>query len=121
MTIEIQPKSKAWRPPGRSNVATTAMRRTLGELAREHTAEALETVLAVMRTGETDAIRLAAAVHVLDRGYGKPQAAVSVTDGREDNMAALHRRSQAAALAILEARHRALDASLPDPTTAWDG
>lgn len=96
------------------------MRRTVSELAREHTQEALETVLAVMRTGETDAIRLAAAVQLLDRGYGRPQAAVVVKDGREDEMEDYRRRSQAAVLAILEAKHRALDAGLPDPTADWD-
>jgi len=107
MPNEIQSKSKAGRPPGRSNVATTQMRRTLGELAREHTAEALETVLAVMRTGETDAIRLAAAVHVLDRGFGRPQAAVEVTSANPNLMTLTEAqdRTQRAILAILEKRH----------------
>ena len=120
MPNEIQSKSRAGRPPGRSNVATTQMRRTLGELAREHTEEALETVLATMRTGETDAIRLAAAVHILDRGYGKPQAAVRVTGDREGEMEDYQRRTTAAVVGILEARHIALDAGLPDPTADWD-
>lgn len=119
MPNEIQSKSKAGRPPGRSNVATTAMRRTLGELAREHTAEALATVLQVMREGETDAIRLAAAVHLLDRGYGRPQAAVSVTDDRESEIQAYGEQMQAAVLAVLEAKHRALEAGHPDPTDDW--
>ena len=83
MPNEIQSKSRAGRPPGRSNVATTAMRRTLGELAREHTGEAVAMILTVMRSGETDAIRLAAAVQLLDRGYGRPQAAVAVSASRE--------------------------------------
>ena len=83
MPNEIQSKSRAGRPPGRSNVATTQMRRTLGELAREHTGEALETVLEVMRSGETHAVRLAAANVILDRGYGRPQAAVAVAASRE--------------------------------------
>ena len=112
-------KSKGGRPPGRSNVATVAARRTLGELAREHTQEALETVLQVMRTGETHAIRLAAANVILDRGYGRPQAAVLVKDGREDEMAGYQQRSRAAVLAILEAKHRALDAGLADPADDW--
>jgi hypothetical protein len=73
----------AGRPPGRANVATQNMKATLSELAREHTGEALQTVLEVMREGATDAIRLAAAVHVLDRGYGRPQAAVAVSASRE--------------------------------------
>jgi hypothetical protein len=69
----------AGRPPGRANVATRALKATLSEMAREHTQEALETVLQVMREGDTDAIRLAAANIVLDRGYGRPQAALEVT------------------------------------------
>lgn len=73
----------AGRPPGRLNTATQIMRATISELAREHTQEALETVLAVMREGETDAIRLAAAVQLLDRGYGRPAQAVAVSAGRE--------------------------------------
>lgn len=116
-----QPKSKAGRPPGRANVATTAMRRTLSELAREYTAEALETVLAVMRSGETYAIRLAAANVILDRAYGRPQAAVVVKDGREHDLEDYARRSQAAVLGILEARYKAIDAGLPDPTADWGG
>jgi hypothetical protein len=105
MPNEIQSKSRVGRPPGRSNVATTQMRRTLGELAREHTAEALATVLQVMREGETDAIRLAAAVHVLDRGYGRSQAAVSVTDDRESEIQAYGKQVQAEVLRILRAKH----------------
>jgi len=69
----------AGRPPGRANVATQALKATLSELAREHTQEAMETVLEVMREGDTDAIRLAAANVILDRGYGRPQAALEVT------------------------------------------
>jgi len=69
----------AGRPPGRANVATQALKATLSELAREHTQEAMETVLEVMREGDTDAIRLAAANIILDRGYGRPQAALEVT------------------------------------------
>ena len=105
MPDNIRAKSKAGRPPGRANVATVAARRTLGELAREHTEEALETVLQVMRTGETHSARLAAANVILDRGYGRPAQAVTVKDGRDEEMEDYQRRSQAAVLAILEARH----------------
>lgn len=109
MPNEIQSKSKAGRPPGRANVATTHMKRTLGELAREHTVEALDVVLDVMRTGETDAIRLAAANIVLDRGYGRPQAAVEVTATTSNpglmTMNEAQDRTQRAVLAILEAKH----------------
>lgn len=39
--------------------------------ARVYTAEALDTILKIMRAGETEAVRLGAAKEVLDRGHGK--------------------------------------------------
>jgi len=50
--------------------------RIIGEirdLAREHTATAMETLITVMTSAEAPpAARVAAAAHMLDRGYGKP-------------------------------------------------
>ena len=97
----------AGRPPGRANVATVHMKATLSELAREHTEAALETILTVMRSGETDAIKLAAANIILDRGYGKPTAAVEIASNTSNLMTLdeAQSRTQRAVLAILEARH----------------
>jgi hypothetical protein len=39
--------------------------------ARVYTPEALDTVLKIMRKGESDQVRLGAAREVLDRGHGK--------------------------------------------------
>jgi hypothetical protein len=39
--------------------------------ARVYTTEALDTILGIMRKGETETARLGAAREVLDRGHGK--------------------------------------------------
>ncbi|WP_298370823.1 hypothetical protein [Azospirillum sp.] len=49
------------------------------ELAQENTVEAVETLVEVMRTGRPGE-RLAAAVALLDRGWGWPAQAVEVND-----------------------------------------
>lgn len=54
----------------------------LRALARTYTKEALDTLLKVMRAGDKDSARVAAAVAVLDRGYGKPAQTVDVTTRR---------------------------------------
>jgi hypothetical protein len=41
-------------------------------LAREHTTEAIETLVELMRTGKTDSARAAAASELLSRAWGKP-------------------------------------------------
>jgi hypothetical protein len=42
------------------------------ELAREHTAEAIEKLVAVMRKGESEQAQILAANSLLDRGWGRP-------------------------------------------------
>ena len=39
--------------------------------ARVYTSEALDTILAIMRKGDNETVRLGAAKEVLDRGHGK--------------------------------------------------
>jgi hypothetical protein len=51
--------------------------RTLKELAREYTAEALEALVAVLRDGESEQARIQAANAILDRGYGKPSTVLA--------------------------------------------
>jgi hypothetical protein len=41
-------------------------------LAREHTTEAIETLVGLMRSGKTDSARAAAASELLSRAWGKP-------------------------------------------------
>ena len=60
-------------PSGRPKVLGEVM-----ALARGHTAEAIETLVTVMTDEEQPAAaRVAAANSILDRGYGKPPAAVA--------------------------------------------
>lgn len=45
-------------------------------LAREHTPAALAALVHVATNGESEAARVAAAVAILDRGYGRPRQAL---------------------------------------------
>lgn len=54
------------------------------ELARRHTVEALETLIALMRSSRSEQVQLAAANAILDRGWGKPTQALSV-EGEDGN------------------------------------
>ena len=54
------------------------------ELARTHTVEAIETLVAIMRAGRPDAVRVAAAEALLARGWGKPFQPVDL-DGELDH------------------------------------
>jgi hypothetical protein len=42
------------------------------DLAREHTKEAIKTLVRVMRDSKSDQARAGAACQILDRGWGKP-------------------------------------------------
>src|SRR5262245_39803414 len=73
---------KPWQPghsgnPGGRPQASLEVR----ALARDHTAEALQTIVEIMRHGRSDAVRLAAAEAILDRGWGRPTQAIT---GPED-------------------------------------
>lgn len=63
------PKGKSPNPGGRPK--KTAEERTLEQMCRERTPEALSTVLAIMGDGENERNRLAAAQFVIERGWGK--------------------------------------------------
>lgn len=60
------PKSGG-RKKGTPNKATADIR----DLAREYTLDAVATIVAVMRSSDSDQARVAAAREILDRGYGK--------------------------------------------------
>jgi len=52
------------------------------DLAREHTVEAIETLIAVMRDKKSGPMaRVGAAEAILNRGWGRPTQAISGTDG----------------------------------------
>jgi hypothetical protein len=48
------------------------------QLAREHTSSAIETLAAIMHdSGAQPSARVAAAIHLLDRGFGKPKQEIA--------------------------------------------
>ena len=47
------------------------------ELAREHTVAAIEKLVAIMTTGQSEQAQLLAANSLLDRGWGKPTQAIA--------------------------------------------
>jgi len=60
------------RPAGAVNKATSGLKLNLSELAREYTNDALDVLVEVMKSGQSDSARIAAATAILDRGYGRP-------------------------------------------------
>ena len=60
------------RPAGAVNNATSELKLNLSELAREYTNDALDTLVEVMQSSQSDSARIAAATAILDRGYGWP-------------------------------------------------
>lgn len=61
----------AGRPIGSGNLADIEQRRSIAELARSYSAEAIEILASVMRDSEGGATRVSAAQAMLDRAYGK--------------------------------------------------
>jgi hypothetical protein len=73
------------------------MLRTITEAARALTHEALDVLVAVMHDETASpAARVAAATHILDRGWGKPKEMVEATvrTSLEDLVMASYRRSE---------------------------
>ena len=79
-------------PSGRSKVIAE-----IRDLARQHTAGAINALVAVMQTGESGAARISAAVAILDRGWGKPREAKDVNVHRT-----IREYSDAELIAIIE-------------------
>jgi hypothetical protein len=55
----------------------------LSLVAEQHTTEAIETLLDVMKNGKSDGARVSAACAVLDRGYGRPATQVEIVEPDE--------------------------------------
>ena len=66
------------RPAGAVNKATSELKLSLSELAREYTNDALDTLIDVMQSSQSDSARIAAATAILDRGYGRPTKTTSL-------------------------------------------
>ena len=60
------------RPLGATNKVTSELKLNLSELPREHTNDAVDTLVEVMKSGQSDSARIAAATAILNRVYGKP-------------------------------------------------
>ena len=65
------------RPAGAGNKATSELKLNLSELAREYTNDALDTLVDVMQSSQSDSARIAAA-GIPDRGYGRPTKTTSL-------------------------------------------
>lgn len=70
-----------WKPGQSGNPGgRPAVIREVRDIARGYTVEAMETLAKIMGDGHAPcAARVAAAAHILDRGYGKPQQNISAT------------------------------------------
>ena len=60
------------RPLGASSKATQEAKARISDIAKEYSQDAIETLVDVMRNGNSDNARIAAATALLDRAYGKP-------------------------------------------------
>ena len=70
--------------PGGRPIAVLDDGRTLADVAREHTSEAIETLAKIMRDADqSGAARVSAANAILDRGWGRPKQELDV-DVRND-------------------------------------
>src|SRR6476646_2152120 len=68
-------RNGAGRPAGSPNKVNADLR----EAAQEFTAEALATLRSICNSGSSEAVRVAAASALLDRGHGKPTTTAEVT------------------------------------------
>lgn len=58
------------RPAGPGNKAASELKLNLSELARQYTNDALDTLMDVMPSSQSDSAKVAATI--LDRAYGRP-------------------------------------------------
>ncbi|MFA6047151.1 MAG: hypothetical protein WC718_19370 [Phycisphaerales bacterium] len=69
---------------GRKPGAVSKVKRELAELAKGYTDLALKTLARVAESSESDSAAVSASVALLDRGYGKPPQAMTLS-GDPDN------------------------------------
>lgn len=55
----------------------------VASLAREHTEDAIKTLVALMLTAAENSVRKSAADSILDRGWGKPAQAITGEGGKD--------------------------------------
>ena len=78
-----QPRGKPFQPGQTGNPGgrpkKTDEERTLEQLCKEKTTEALDTILYLMVEGQQERARLAAAQYVMDRGWGKAKESIELS------------------------------------------
>jgi hypothetical protein len=62
----------AGRPKGTPNKATREQKVRLSDLARMHCDSAMAALVNILENGQSESARIAAAIAILDRGYGRP-------------------------------------------------
>lgn len=77
--IQEQPSAAVKRAAMRGPEA--ALKRTVKELARVHTADAIEALAKIMRKSKYPGLQLAAIEQLLNRGWGKPANSITGEDG----------------------------------------
>ena len=77
-------KGQSGNPNGRPQ--KTEEQRALEAVCKEHTYEALTTILTIMRNGENERNRLIAAQYVLERGWGKAKQAAEVSGQNNEQL-----------------------------------
>ena len=98
-------KGQSGNPGGRAKVVL-ADGRTLTDLAREHTAKAVEALVGVIESDEaSDAAKVSAATALLDRGWGRPKQDLGI-----------ELKSDEAAASLLEQARRRAAGALPGPS-----
>lgn len=104
-------------------MTTKVLPSTADSLARLHTAEAIGTLVDIMRNGEKDSDRRAAAEAVLDRGHGKAAQAVISIPARQAVAQRLAALDDSALLAIAAAGRMGQEGGVPpetgDPTAPY--
>ena len=81
----------AGRPKGTPNKATREQKMRLSDLARTHCDSAMAALVNILEDGQSESARIAAAIAILDRGYGRPLHASpsQMTPKMEDPFAAI--------------------------------
>ena len=67
-----------WRNGGRPKGSVNKATADIKAAAQQYTDDALLTLANIMKSGESEAARVAAANSILDRGYGKPKQSLDV-------------------------------------------
>lgn len=75
------------RKKGNTDIASPEARRHVAGLARAHAEEAINTLVSLMRSAESEQVRYNSAVALLDRGFGKVPQAMDLGGGTDDNTA----------------------------------